>query len=180
MNSIKLKSIIESFLFVSGEPVKIAKIVKIIGVAETEIENAVASLNEDYAKNRGLIVVRIKDTIQLATSPENASFVSELVKSEIQENLSQAALEVLSIVAYRGPISRAEIEAIRGVNCTFTLRALLIRGLLDRTENIKDNRSYLYNISLDFLKKIGLESVEKLPDWETLSKKDDIEKMAML
>jgi len=78
---------------------------------------------------------------------------------------------VLSIVAYRGPITRAEIEAIRGVNCSFTLRALLIRGLLDRTENIKDNRRYLYNISFDFLKKLGMDSVEKLPDWETLNKK---------
>ncbi len=151
-----------------------AKIAKIVGVTEAEVENAVAMLNEDYAKDRGLIVVRIKDTIQLATNSENASFVSELVKSEIQENLSQAALEVLSIVAYRGPISRAEIEAIRGVNCTFTLRALLIRGLLERTENIKDNRSYLYNISLDFLKKLGMESVEKLPDWEVLNKKEEI------
>lgn len=177
MNPTKLKSIIESLLFASGEPVKIVKIAKIAGAAEDEIKNAVVSLNEDYAKDRGLIVVRIKDTIQLATNPENALFVSELVKSEIQENLSQAALEVLSIVAYRGPISRAEIEAIRGVNCTFTLRALLIRGLLDRTENIKDNRSYLYNISLDFLKKLGMDSVEKLPDWETLSKKEDFVKI---
>ncbi len=174
MNQKKLKSIIESLLFVSGEPVKIDKIAKIIGMPEAEVENAIVSLNEDYVQDRGLIVVKIKDTIQLATSSENAPFVSELVKSEIQENLSQAALEVLSIVAYRGPISRAEIEAIRGVNCTFTLRALLIRGLLERTENIKDNRRYLYNISLDFLKKLGMGSVEKLPDWETLSKKNEV------
>ncbi|HAI74226.1 MAG TPA: SMC-Scp complex subunit ScpB [Candidatus Moranbacteria bacterium] len=174
MNPKKIKSITESLLFASGEPMKTVKVAKIIGVAEVEIENAVMALNKDYAEDRGLIVVKIKDTIQLATNPENAPFISELIKNEIQENLSQAALEVLSIAAYRGPISRAEIEAIRGVNCSFTLRALLIRGLLDRTENIKDNRRYLYNISLDFLKKLGLESVEKLPDWEMLQKKEEI------
>lgn len=169
----KIKSIIESILFVSGEPMKLLKLAKVADATEAEVEEAVAGLNEDYAKGRGLLIVRIKDEIQLVTSPENAEFVAELVKSEIQENLSQAALEVLSIVAYRGPIARAEIEAIRGVNCSFTLRALLIRGLLDRTENIKDNRRYLYSISLDFLKKLGIDSVEKLPDWETLNKKEE-------
>jgi segregation and condensation protein B len=171
MDPEKLKSIIESILFVSGEPMKIVKLAKVTDATEAEVEEAVAKLNEDYANNRGLRIIKIKDTIQMATNPDNADFVAELVKSEIQENLSQASLEVLSIVAYRGPITRAEIEAIRGVNCSFTLRALLIRGLIDRTENIKDNRRYLYNISFDFLKKLGMDSVEKLPDWEVLNKK---------
>jgi segregation and condensation protein B len=169
----KLKSIIESILFVSGEPMKIVKLAKVADATEAEVEGVVAKLNEDYANGRGLRIIQIKDTIQMASSPDNAEFVAELVKSEIQENLSQASLEVLSIVAYRGPITRAEIEAIRGVNCSFTLRALLIRGLIDRTENIKDNRRYLYNISFDFLKKLGVDSVEKLPDWETLNKKSE-------
>lgn len=177
MESQKIKSIIESVLFASGEPVKIAKLSKIIGVSEEEVENALMLLSEDYSKGRGLSLVKIQDTIQLVTSSDNAEFVAQMVKSDIQENLSQAALEVLSIVAYRGPISRAEIEEIRGVNCSFTLRALLIRGLVDRTENVKDSRSYLYNISFDFLKKLGVESVEKLPDWETLSKKEEVAKV---
>ncbi|MFA5962149.1 MAG: SMC-Scp complex subunit ScpB [Parcubacteria group bacterium] len=167
----KIKSIIESILFVSGEPMKLLKLAKVSDATEAEVEEAIAKLNEDYAKGRGLLIVRIKDELQLVTNPENAEFVAELVKSEIQENLSQAALEVLSIVAYRGPMTRAEIEAIRGVNCSFTIRALLIRGLMDRTENIKDNRRYIYSVSLDFLKKLGMDSVEKLPDWEVLNKK---------
>lgn len=173
MHPEKLKSILESILFVSGEPMKLLKLAKVADATEVEVETAISGLSEDYAKGRGLRIVRVKDTIQLVTNPENAEFVAELVKGEIQENLSQAALEVLSIVAYRGPMTRAEIEAIRGVNCSFTLRALLIRGLLDRTESIKDNRRYLYSISLDFLKKLGMDSVEKLPDWEVLNKKED-------
>jgi segregation and condensation protein B len=171
MDPEKLKSIIESILFVSGEPLALIKLAKVADATEAEVEVAISGLSEDYAKGRGLRIIKIKDTIQMASNPDNAELVGELVKSEIQENLSQAALEVLSIVAYRGPITRAEIEAIRGVNSSFTLRALLIRGLLDRTENIKDNRRYLYNISFDFLKKLGMDSVEKLPDWETLNKK---------
>lgn len=170
----KVKSIIESLLFVSGESIKISKLAGICAISEEEMEKAVAALSADYARERGLLIIRIGDTVQLVTNPDNAQFVSEMLKSEIQENLSQASLEVLSIVAYRGPITRAEIEEIRGVNCSFTLRALSIRGLVDKIENIKDNRRYLYNISFDFLKKMGVEGVEKLPDWELLNKKPDV------
>jgi segregation and condensation protein B len=93
----------------------------------------------------------------------------------MQEGLSKAALEVLSIVAYKGPISRAEIESIRGVNCSFTLRSLMMRGLLERIDNPKDGRGYLYKISFEFMKKLGIESIDKLPDYKELSQDSRIE-----
>ena len=174
----KIKAIVESLLFASGEPIKIAKLAKICAVSEEDVEGAITLLGADYAKGRGLALARIADAVQLVTSPASAEYVTELLKSDMAENLSHASLEVLSIIAYRGPITRAEIEEIRGVNCTFTLRALAIRGLIDKIENIKDNRRYLYGVSFDFLKKMGLESVEKLPDWERLNKKpEDSEKV---
>jgi segregation and condensation protein B len=176
METEKLKSAIESILFVSGEPVKISRIAKITGAPKPEVENAIMLLQGECSANgRGMIIIKKEDEVQLATNPENASLVDELVKSEIQENLSKAALEVVSIVAYRGPISRMDVEAIRGVNCSFTLRSLLMRGLLERIDNPADNRSYLYKISFDFLKKLGIESIEKLPDFEKLSKDDRID-----
>ena len=166
----KLKSAIESILFLSGEPVNISKIAKIIGSDKPTVENAIMLLQNDYsAAGRGIVIIRKEDSLQMATHPDNASFVDLMVKSEIQESLSKAALEVLAIVAYRGPISRAEIEAIRGVNSSFTLRSLMIRGLLERIDNPKDNRSYLYKISFDFLKKLGIEKIEQLPEFGTLS-----------
>lgn len=181
MNPEKIKSIIESLLFTSGEPIKITKLAKICVEHEECIEEAISSLSADYINNKsGLSLVRIKDTVQLVTKAENAKFIAEMMKSEIQENLSQASLEVLSVIAYRGPISRAEIEEIRGVNCSFTLRALAIRGLIEKIDNIEDTRRYLYNISFDFLKKIGIESVEKLPDWEILNKKTMVEKPQLI
>jgi len=171
MEQAKIKSAIESILLVSGEPVKISRISKITGVSKPEVENAVMLLQGEYsAGGCGMIIIKKEDEIQLATNPENATLIDDLVKSEIQENLSKAGLEVISIVAYRGPISRMDVEAIRGVNCSFTLRSLLMRGLLERIDNPADNRSYLYKISFDFLKKLGIESVEKLPDFEKLSK----------
>jgi segregation and condensation protein B len=175
MDQNKLKAIVESILFVSGEAVSLAKMAKISGAPEEEIEGAIASLQEDYGKDRGLVIIRKEQEVQMAASPENASYLDQLVKSEIQENLSKAALEVLAIIAYRGPITRMEVEAIRGVNCSFTVRSLMMRGLLERIENPKDNRGYLYKISFDFLRKLGIDSIEKLPDYETLSKDERIE-----
>jgi segregation and condensation protein B len=175
MDQENLKSIIESILFVSGEPIKISRIAKVTGAKIPEIENAIMMLQSEYANGHGIVIIKKEDSIQMATSSENSEIISELIKSEIQENLSKAALEVLSIVAYRGPISRINIEAIRGVNCTFTLRNLMMRGLLERVENPKDNRSYLYKISFEFLKKLGLDDISKLPDFETLSKDSRIE-----
>lgn len=171
METIKLKSIIESVLFLSGEPVKFSKISKVTGVETCEIENAVMVLQNEYASGeRGMAIVKKEDAVQMVTSPENSQAISELIKSEIQENLSRAGLEVLAIVAYRGPMGRIDIEAIRGVNCSFTLRALLMRGLLERVDNPNDSRSYLYKVSFDFLKKLGLENIAQLPDYENLSK----------
>ncbi len=171
----KLKSIIESILFLSGEPVKLTKIAKITGAKMPEVENTVMALSLDYSKSRGMVIIKKEDWIQMVSNPENASFLDDLVKSEIQENLSKAALEVLSIIAYRGPIGRIDIEAIRGVNCSFTLRSLLMRGLLERMDNPNDNRGYLYKISFDFLRKLGIKKVDDLPDFEILSKDERID-----
>ena len=144
---------------------------KVIEASKEEIENAILILQNEYAERKsGLLILRKEDEVQLATNPENADLLNSLVKNEIQENLSSAGLEVLAIVAYRGPITRVEIEAIRGVNCSFTLRSLLMRGLVERIGNPKDSRGYLYKISFDFLKKLGMDSVSKLPDFENLSK----------
>jgi segregation and condensation protein B len=172
----KIKSILESILFISGEPVKISKLVRLIEVSKEEIENALMMLVADYSgQKRGLVIVRKEDEVQMATSPDNASFVDKIVKSDLQEALSNAALEVLSIVAYRGPISRTEIESIRGVNCTYTLRNLMMRGLLERIDNPKDFRGYVYKISFEFLKKLGIDDIEKLPDYDVLSKDQRID-----
>ncbi len=171
----KLKSIIESLLFISGDPVEISKIAKVTAAPKPEVENALMILQVEYSSSeRGLAIIRKDEKVQIATNPANASFVSQFVKSETQDNLSRAALEALSIISYRSPISRAEIESIRGVNCSFTLRSLLMRGLIERIENPRDNRGYLYEVSFEFLKKLGVESVEKLPDFEKLSKDERI------
>lgn len=170
----KTKSVIESLLFISGEPIKISKLSKIIEVSREDVENALMILQSEYSSGRGISIIRKEDEVQMATHPDNSSFVDKIVKSDLQEALSNASLEVLSIIAYRGPVTRTDIEAIRGVNSTYTLRNLMMRGLVERIENQKDLRGYVYKISFDFLKKLGVDDVKKLPDFENLSKDEKI------
>lgn len=176
MDKEKLKSIIESILFVSGDPVAFSKLAKGAGVSEEEARQICDELGREYQEQkRGVVLIRKNDLIQMGTTEQNADFISGMIKNEMQENLSRAGLEVLSIVAYRGPITRSEIELIRGVNCSFTVRSLLMRGLLERIDNPRDSRGFLYQISFDFLRFLGIDSVEKLPDWEVLSKDSRVE-----
>ncbi len=170
MEKNKLISVLESMLFVSGEPIKKSKLMKILTVEGENLEEALSVISEKYQESQsGLSLLRKGEEVQLASNPENAEFIESLVKSELQDSLSNAAMEVVSIIAYRGPISKAEIEAIRGVNCAYTLRNLLLRGLIERNDNPNDSRGYVYVISFDFLKKLGIESVKNLPEYGILS-----------
>jgi segregation and condensation protein B len=173
-----LKSVLESILFISGEPVKLTKLAQIFEVSKAEVENALMVLSGDLvSQKRGLIIVQNNDAAQLVTNPEHSRYIEKIVESELKGKISNAGLEVAAIVAYRGPISRLAIESIRGVNSSYTLRALLMRGLVEREENPNDSRSYLYRISMDFLKKLGLESAKNLPDFEELSQNERMEKI---
>ena len=162
---------LESLLFVSGEPIPIARLAKILGATEAVVSETATALAKRCAESSdsGLMVIRDGHAILLAAKPESAVVIEALTKSTREENLSKAALEVLAIVAYRAPVSRAEIDAIRGVNCSFTLRNLLLRDLIAREGNQNDNRGYLYRPTLRFLQSIGLGQIEELPDYPVLS-----------
>ncbi|MDP3057124.1 MAG: SMC-Scp complex subunit ScpB [bacterium] len=175
MENEKIKSIIESILFVSGEPIKIKKIAAIAKLGSGEIKKGIESLKQDLASShRGIRIIEKDEEVQLATNSENAEYINDFLKNELEQGLTRASLETLAIVAYRGPLSRMEVEQIRGVNCTFTLRYLLLRGLIDRIENPNDSRSWHYKISFDFLKKLNFARIEELPRYEELKK--EIEK----
>lgn len=175
MEKDKLQSIIESLLFASGEAIAIGKLAKIVGVKNEEVSAVLDALDENYTgQNSGLAILRHGDKVQLATKAENSSYIEQLKTVELSETLSPAALEVLSVIAYRGPISKPEIESIRGVNCSYTVRNLLLRGLIERNDNPHDARGYVYSITFDFLKKLGIDKVEKLPQYDILSKDERI------
>lgn len=172
MSEANLKSIIESLVFASGESISIKKLISISGKKKEEIEKVLDELSTEYKEtNRGIQILRNGENISMATAKENGEYVKKLQQSDMDEELSKAALETLSIIAYRGPIGRGALEEIRGVNCSFVLRKLLMRGLIERVDNPDDARTYLYQVAFDLLKKMGIEKVENLPNYEDLSKK---------
>lgn len=171
MASTPFTSALESLLFISGEPLSFARLAKILEISEEDVKACLQTLSEKYAGDTqcGLMIITKDQKVVLTTKPENAPFVEALTKSTLQGNLSKAALEVLAIVAYRAPITRAEIEAIRGVNCSFTVRNLLLRDLIERRGNPEDARGYIYFPTFKFLQSLGIKDMESLPDYETLS-----------
>ena len=166
-----LKSAIESILFLQGEPLEISRLTKITGAAKKEVFAALHELAGEY-RERGIQLIQNGEEWQFATSPKHKALVEQFLKRDVEGELSRAGLEVLAIVAYKGPISRVNIEYVRGVNSSFTLRNLLIRGLVLREENSEDRRSYLYRISSDFLKVLGVRSLSDLPHYQEFQKEE--------
>ncbi len=166
-----LKSAIESVLFIQGEPLAVSRLAKALGASKKDVESVLRELQGEY-RERGIVLIQNGEEWQLATNHENKEIVEKFVTSELAEELSRASLEVLAIVVYKGPITRARIEYLRGVNSQFTLRNLLIRGLVAREENPEDRRSYLYRISTDFLKHLGVVSLEQLPQYREFRQRE--------
>jgi len=165
------QSALEALLFMSGEPIAFVRLAELLEIDIETIRVEIAGLKHRYLESdtSGLFLIEHNGRVEMVTKPALNSVVEAFTKSILQDALSKAALEVLSIVAYRAPIARAEIEAIRGVNCSYTLRALLIRGLIDRQGNPEDARGYVYRPTTTFLEHLGLSTITDLPEFSSLS-----------
>ena len=161
---------IEGVLLAHGEPITIGKLSKAIGENAEKVREALKKLQAGYLEHsRGFAILRNDDSVQLVSSKECFEYIKRLKKVEDESTLSPASLEVLAIVAYKAPITRAEIESIRGVHSGSILRSLALRGLVERVEISEDGRSFSYTPSFSLLKLFGIESVRNLPDYEELS-----------
>jgi segregation and condensation protein B len=167
-----LEAKIEAVLFWKGDSVSVKKLAEIFSTNTEEIDAALKNL-ENSLKGRGLTLLRNDDELMLGTAPEVSEVIEKLTKEELIKDLGKAGLETLSIIVYRSPISRSEIDYIRGVNSTFIVRNLLIRGLVERVENEKDARSFLYKPTLELLSYLGVRNLEELPEY--VSVKAEIE-----
>ncbi|MEK7140691.1 MAG: SMC-Scp complex subunit ScpB, partial [Patescibacteria group bacterium] len=159
-----LESKIEAILFWKGEPMSRKKLSEILKVNTKEIDDALVKLKENLT-NRGVVLLETEDEVTLGTNPELSKLIEDLQKEELNKDLSKASLETLSIILYKNGVSRAEIDYVRGVNSSFILRALSVRGLVERTVDPKDNRRYIYKPSFDLLSFMGIKSVTDLPDY---------------
>lgn len=158
-----LKNIIESLLLVAEKPVSSENIAIDLQVEEKEVLSALFEIKEDY-KNRGIILTQKEDLFELTTNPDNASYVIRFLNQELRGNLSQSALEVLAIILYKQPVTRSDIEEIRGVNSDQAVRNLLIRGLIEeKGRRETPGRPALYGTSLNLLKHFGFASEDEIP-----------------
>lgn len=162
----KLASL-EALLFIHGEPLSYKKIESVLGLKKGEGEPLAAELKKRLTEDRrGLQLVSDKERIQLATKPEFNKILEDFVKDELTEDLTPASLEALSVIAYLGPISRAKLEYLRGVNSIVILRNLMIRGLVERIPDPEHPAGFLYHPTLEFMKHLGLSAKEDLPEYE--------------
>ncbi len=161
-------SILESILFVASKPLTVSSLAKAIEVPEGEIEAALEQVKQRYTGNCGIHYIRVEETVQLVTNPDNTVEVEKFTARDILGELTKAQLETLTVVGYRGPLTRPEIEEIRGVNCAVILRTLLIRDLVEEHES-KTSVLPTYTISLTALRHLGVSQVSELPDYEQIS-----------
>lgn len=160
---------IECILFVSGEPVDIVSLQRTLGVTSLELQALLTRMESQYlAQKRGIILYRTEDTVQLISNRRYACFVEQLLQPAQTKSFSQAMLETLSIIAYKQPVTRNDIEAIRGVRCDYSVSQLLKLGLIremGRKEAV--GRPMLFGTTDAFLRQFGLRSLDELPSYET-------------
>ncbi|MBI1800031.1 MAG: SMC-Scp complex subunit ScpB [Chloroflexi bacterium] len=163
MTSDQLVCTLESLLFVAAEPVEVSQLAGALGVSAAEVEGRLAQF-EELCRTRGVRLQRKGQRVQLATAPESSPFVEKFLGLTATTRLSQAALETLAIIAYRQPITRAEIEAIRAVDCDGVLRTLVARELIAEVERLDTvGHPIRYGTTFEFLRYLGLQRMSDLP-----------------
>jgi len=163
-----LKSVLESLLFVAEKPVSVKELAGVTGNMLSDIQTTLTEIGKEYEK-WGIRLIRKGEYFSFVSAPENAKVVSALLNEELRHDLSRAALETLAIVTYKQPLTRMEIEEIRGVNTDQIVRSLMIRGLITevgRKESV--GKPILYGTTMEFVQYFGLDTEESLPKIEEL------------
>jgi segregation and condensation protein B len=163
-----LESKIEAILFFKGEPVSIERLSSVLKVSKDAVREAVANLKTSL-EGRGIVLQENDEEYLLGTHPDLSDLIEDLKKEELNRELSKASLETLSIILYKNGATHAEVDYIRGVNSSFTLRALSVRGLVSRETDKKDSRRYIYKPSFELLSFMGVKNVEELPDYADIN-----------
>ncbi|MDD5726218.1 MAG: SMC-Scp complex subunit ScpB [Patescibacteria group bacterium] len=163
----KLDQTIEAILFAAGKPLTARKLAELMDVKIDEVEEALEALKERLQEGSGLMLQEYGKELELVTKPEAAEVVKKVIKDEEQAELTRASLEALTILAYRGPMTRPELEQIRGIQSSLILRNLMIRGLVEQKDDERLGQP-TYAVTFDFMNHLGLSSVKDLPDYEVL------------
>lgn len=169
-----LANIIEAILFAVGRSVSAKEFKEVLGENITDIEKAIKELEEKYSSNCGISLVKVKDEYQLVSNKQYFEEISKFLESSKKANLSNACLEVLSIIAYNPKITKSEIESIRGVNSDSQVSKLLEYGLVYEVGRMNaPGRPAMFEVTPEFLKCMGINRVEDLPDFNNIKTEDE-------
>jgi segregation and condensation protein B len=175
---IGLTAKIEGLLFVSSGLVSVYQLAKTLDISESKVEEHLIDLENHYKTNgHGLRLMRMKSRVQLTTAPEISKTIEAFLDLEATSTLSQAALETLAIIAYKQPVTRPEVDVIRGVNSDAVMRTLLSKGLIEELGRADSpGRPIYYGTSPEFLQYFGLESLDMLPfiDFDALEEGQEV------
>lgn len=164
--SLPLTALVESLLFVSGEPVPVSRIAQALEVGVDQVEEVLAELKtvSNNGASRGVVLQRKGDKVQLTTRPESAPYIERFLGLSLTSRLSKPALETLAIIAYQQPVTRPEIEMVRGVNCDGVIQTLLSKGLIEEVGRLETaGRPIQYGTTFAFLQYFGLRSLDDMP-----------------
>src|SRR3990167_8775360 len=168
---------IESLLFLAGKPKSVRKLAEITKASTDEVTAAAEEIMKEYnQESRGVHVMKAAQSYQMATNPAVAHIAKDFIKSEQSGELTKPSLETLTIVAYRGPITKAELEQVRGVNCSLILRNLMMRGLVE-VQGEPGHPQATYRVTMDFVRFLGISGVEDLPEYEKLRSHENVTKV---
>lgn len=167
-------STLESILFVAGKPLSVQKLAKVLASTTDDVLAALLELKAKYGGESGVVLLQNSDEWQLVSNPENIAATEQFVKAEISGELTRAQLETLTVISYCGPITKPELEQLRGVNCSLILRNLLIRGLVKESD--ASGLLPAYEVTMEYLRHLGLSSLAELPDYAELHNHDFVTK----
>ncbi|OGG68413.1 hypothetical protein A3E65_00860 [Candidatus Kaiserbacteria bacterium RIFCSPHIGHO2_12_FULL_56_13] len=159
---------LEALLFAAGEPVEKGELMKLLGIDEEGLDMALEALGSAL-KSRGLAIVEADKEIELRTAPEAANIVKKLRENELSRDLGRAGLETLAVIAYRSGSTRSEIDWVRGVNSSTSVRTLLVRGLVRGDEDERDRRKIRYSLTPEALAHLSVKRGRELPRYSELS-----------
>ncbi len=169
-NKKNLKDIVLSILFVAGEGIERDFIIQKLNLTDKELDKVVEELKKEYCDEKGIHIITYKNKLQLASNPEYADYISEVLNPIREKSLTRAALETLAIIAYKQPVTKLEVEEIRGVNnCDYAIQILLDQNVIEVVGR-KDavGKPLLFGTTDNFLKRFNLTDLAELPDYEGL------------
>lgn len=169
-----IQSQIETILFVASKPLAVKKIAKVLQQTEEKTTETLVVLQQKYnTPDSGIIIVQNNEEWQMVSHPDNRETAENFMKAEVSGELTRPQLETLTVISYCGPITKPELEHIRGVNCSLILRNLMMRGLVKEAEN-KSSLLPTYEATMDYLRHLGLNNLNELPEYDKLHQHENI------